>query len=527
MLIFLEWGLPTWSLMLAHLAVFFLCVMVCHGELAKDRPRAGHLTEFYLMMSLGGVLGGMFNSLLAPLIFSSGIVEYGLAIAAAVYLRPQTHFLAWWRKRPLPEDNHTWQEYLLDLGYACCLGLLGFALLRISLSRVFWPNAHGLVHFLYNHYLDLFKDTTALSWARWTEITLIAGIPAAICLCFLDRPVRLGLSIVCLLAVYSILYRPDQDVIYSNRSFFGVQRVRRDVNEENGQTYNVLIHGGIDHGRQNIDPAKRDQPISYFYPTNPIGQVFVPMQRMESRPPYAVIGLGIGTLASYGKGGQKVHFYEIDPAVLRLSGLSADTAGNLTELEDGTQTYFWYLRDALKRNVDLGVKLGDGRLRLQEAPKDFYQVIVVDAFSSDAIPVHLLTIEAIEMYLSKLRSDGILIFNVTNRYVNLPPVLADAARELDLVCLQQQDGFDRRIPDKFGSDWVILFRKRDRGPLIGQAAALIAAMQPDLLPVPPTTSLAMLPGQNYRDDLPSKLDYGKWKYPNPRAGPPGAIAFRI
>jgi hypothetical protein len=382
---------------------------------------------------------------------------------------------------------------------------LGFALLRISMSRAFWPDAHGLVDFLNKRFQGIFSDTkTSMSWARWTELFLIEGIPIAICLCFLDRPLRLGLAVVCLLAANSLLLQSEPHIIYTHRSFFGVQRVRQEKNDANGQTYNVLIHGGIDHGRQNIDPEKRDQPISYFYPTNPIGQVFTAMLTMENRPPYGVIGLGIGTLASYGQRGQKVDFYEIDPAVL-----------NLSEPTDGSEPYFWYLQDAKqKRGVDLKVILGDGRLRIAEAPPNHYQIIVVDAFSSDAIPVHLLTVEAIELYLSKLRPDGIIIFNVTNRYVNLPPVLADVAAELDLVCLKQGDDYDKRIPDKFGSDWVILFRKRDPKDLAGQVG-VVGALQPSLVPGVPGLACSLIPGQN----LPSQLDPEKWRAPRPSGRP--------
>jgi hypothetical protein len=509
--IFAHWGLPTWMLMTAHLLLFFVCVMVCHGELAKDRPSARYLTEFYLMMSIGGVLGGMFNSLLAPFLFQSGITEYGIAVAAAVYLRPQTHFLAWWRKKPIPEDDHSLQEYLLDLGYALCLGLLAFSVLKLSMSRAFWPGSHGLVEFLRARYQGIFDEKSAATWARWTELLISEGIPIAICLCFLDRPVRFGLAVACLMAANSLMLQAEPDIIYTHRSFFGVQRVRREKNEDNGQTYNVLIHGGIDHGRQNIDPEKRDQPISYFYPTNPIGQVYTAMISMDMRPPppYGVIGLGIGTLASYGQAGQKVDFYEIDPAVLALS-----------EPTDGSEPFFWYLHDAKqKRGVDLRVILGDGRLRMEEAPPNYYQIITVDAFSSDAIPVHLLTVEAIRLYLSKLRPDGIIIFNVTNRYVNLPPVLADAAKELDLVCLKQGDDYDRRIPDKFGSDWVILFRKQDRQPLAREMAVTVASMQPGMVPMPPGLTCSVIPEQAYKADLPSRLDATKWRAPQPTGRP--------
>jgi hypothetical protein len=290
------------------------------------------------------------------------------------------------------------------------------------------------------------------------------------------------------------------------------------VEPRNGQTYNVLIHGGIDHGRQNVDPKLRDQPISYFYPSNPIGQIFTQLQQIESHPPYAVVGLGVGTLATYGKPGQTVHFYEIDPAVLRLS-----------EPDDGSEPYFWYLHDAKKKGVKLDVILGDGRLKLEDAPPNFYQVIVLDAFSSDAIPVHLLTVEAVRLYLSKLRPDGILIFNVTNRYVNLPPALADLARELDLECLQQADYYDRSIPDKFGSDWCILFRKQARTPPVNQslsATAATGALYPGLSPVLPFGAMAMVPPYYGESDLRSRLDYAKWNKVTPYGRAPWTDRFQ-
>jgi hypothetical protein len=531
MVMYGSYAVPWQVVMLAHLVAFFTCVMLCHGEMARDRPSAQYLTEFYLWMSVGGVLGGIFNSLLAPLLFEH-VIEYFVVLVASLLLRPQTHFWAWYQKKPEPPDDHTLQEYLLDLGYAVCLGLLAFALLRLAQSQTLWPSARSFYQFLYHQY-DKFgmNEHRAEMWALWTEVLLIQGIPCVICLCFAGRPVRVGLGVACLLLANVYQGTDESNIIYANRSFFSIQRVRREEPKE-GVAYNVLIHGGIDHGRQNIDPAVRDNPISYFYPSNPIGQIFTNLKRLDaqetedgklpSKRPYAVVGLGIGTLASYGNKGQTVHFYEIDPAVL-----------NLSEPADDSEPYFWYLRDAKKRGVKLDVILGDGRLKLKDA-KEKYQVIVLDAFSSDAIPVHLMTKEAIAMYLTKLRDDGILVFNITNRYVSLAPVLADLAKEFDLVCLYQGDYYDKKIPDKFASDWVIMFPKKKRELKVAEALSMVQATPgPGGLANVPFAAMARTPQFDWTDPLTTRLylnlsgkeRLGEWTIAEPRGRPPWTDHF--
>jgi hypothetical protein len=543
MVTFASISFPIWVQMVVHLGAFFACALACHGELARDRPPIRHLTEFYLWMSVGGVCGGIFNSLVAPMIFNK-VIEYVLVLVLVVFLRPQTHFLAWVRGKEQPEDDHSMQEYLLDCGWAVCLGLLAMALYKLATSSI-WKGDLFLTE-VFEQYKRIFnmEDTTATSWARWTDLLVVHGIPVAICLCFSGRPARLGLAMICLFYVtYWGVYRGFRstewyqvfgrhpDIVYENRSFFSVQSVRRDrvTVSDRVDEYYVLIHGSIDHGRQLLDPARRDRPISYFWPTNPIGQVYTQIQQLEPRPPYAIIGLGIGTMASYSKPGQIVDFYEIDPAVLALS-----------EPTDGSDPYFWYLRDAKSRGVKLNVHLGDGRLKIQEAPGGLYQSIVVDAFSSDAIPVHLLTKEAIQIYLSKMREDGIIVFNITNRYVRLAPVLADVAKELDLICLQQSDNGDSRNPEHFGSDWVIVFRKRSPQKMAAQAAALVGSLQGGLLGAPPTATawpnlastlpttwapepkagaapskITTLPVLTFPDGLPQRLYPRKWVVPEP------------
>jgi hypothetical protein len=244
-----------------------------------------------------------------------------------------------------------------------------------------------------------------------------------------------------------------------------------DVDFKELRTYHTLMHGGINHGREIITPAsRRSQPITYFHPTNGIGEIFEKFSwssarlpaslaglgsdpwsalvGLHSEPPYGVIGLGTGTLAVHARPLQTVHFYEIDPLVRQLS----------LPLP-GQPHSFHYVEEALQRGANLHIIMGDGRLQIEKAPEKFYHIITLDAFSSDAIPVHLLTKEAIQLYLDKLVDGGVLIFNTTNRYVDIPGPLAAIARDLDLDCIHCGDYPDRELPDKYGADWLVIQRK--------------------------------------------------------------------
>jgi hypothetical protein len=188
----------------------------------------------------------------------------------------------------------------------------------------------------------------------------------------------------------------------------------------------------------------------------------------QSEPPYAVVGLGTGILASYAKPFQHVDFYEIDPLVKGMSVVPgyvppwhADRGKMPKDLRD---PIFYFVNDAQERWANINIKLGDGRLRIKEAHKNYYHVIVLDAFSSDAIPVHLLTKEAVELYLDKLADGGVLLFNTTNRYVRIEPVLAAIAKDLDLDCLYCPDYvYPTDHPDRYSADWVVMQRKPDEG----------------------------------------------------------------
>ena len=290
------------------------------------------------------------------------------------------------------------------------------------------------------------------------------------------RPFRFGLGLTALFLVVTLNEHQQSPFVFQDRGFFGFVKVREDkMKYENTsgeivkvETYHTLVHGGINHGMQNMNPARRRDAITYFHPSSGVGQIFEQFKwsdarlpaslvalgtcplsnlvNLKSEPPYAVVGLGIGTLATHARPLQPLDIYEIDPLIRRLS---------IPERDD-EEPLFYYVDDALRREVQLDIPLGDGRLVMERVgPESYYHIIVLDAFSSDAIPVHLLTAEAIDLYRSKLVPGGVLVFNATNRYVDIRPVLADLAASRNMVCYYLGNSSDG-TPNKYASDWVVL-----------------------------------------------------------------------
>jgi SAM-dependent methyltransferase len=388
-----------------HLTVFFLAAWLCHGELAASRPASRHLTQFYLWMSFGGVLGGLFNVLVAPFVFHS-IAEYPLMLALVFLFMPAG-------RRPPGAPP----RLRADVAWACAIGLLTAALiLAVPTHQLPTP---------------------------WLGRVLTYGLPLLACFFLLRRPARFGLSLSALVLTTAFLGGRQEEVLHRERSFFGVLTVARDADGR----FNQLFHGSTLHGQQYLDPARRDEPSSYYRPGGAIWQVFHAFSGPSAKPRVAVIGLGTGTLAVFAERGQKVTYYEIDPAVLRIAR---------------DPRWFTFLQDS-RASVD--VVMGDARLRLVEAPDKLYDMLVLDAFSSDAIPVHLITREAIQLYLQKLQSDGVLVFHISNRYLDLEPVVRAEARDLALVARVQHDSANLK-PGEQSSIWVVMARREsDLGPL--------------------------------------------------------------
>jgi hypothetical protein len=432
-----------WIIILLHLATLFLVALVCHGELARSRPPITHLTMFYLLMSIGGALGGIFNALIAPVVFN-GLVEYQLVLVLAVLILPYGNGIS-----AGEVSRWSWVRVTIgggvprDVGWVFFLGLitLGLAWLSTSSGKGS-PVLAGLSP-------SLFQGIEALSRlvdvpSKQLAALMACGFPLLLCYGCVARPVRfaLGLGAILLASSYSAaLY--DDVVLYQERTFFGVLKVEQNQ-EEN---WHKLLHGVTSHGKQSLDPSRRDEPLTYYHHAGPIGQAYATWQGSYAKMQIAVIGLGTGSLVSYVQSGQYLTFYEIDPAVVRIAQ---------------TPRYFSYYEAGQQRGGHLRVVLGDARLKLGEAPDHHYDLIVLDAFSSDSIPVHLITREAMAIYLSKLTDDGVVALHISNRYLGLEPVLGNLAKNLSLVGLKQfDDESDKQFPGKSSSDWALLARRKE------------------------------------------------------------------
>ena len=392
---------PALPLLAVHLAGFAVVATWVHSTLAASAPPAGRLTDFYLMLSVGGALGGLFNAVIAPQIFLLP-VEYTLVLAAAGMTLP-------WR------TGRRWVRV--------CLFLLPVGL-YLTESVV----------------ISLVSGVEA--WPRWFRATLMLLAPAI----FPALAYRHGLAFALTLALSvvsstALLARRD-GLIYVERSFYGTIRVDQKTYREHA--LHSLYHGSTLHGSQVISDREelRRTPLSYYSHVGPVGDVMRSLtDRADGPVTVAVVGLGAGAMAAYLRPGDRLTFYEIDPAMLRVAS---------------DPDLFRYLADA---RGEVRVVLGDGRREL-EARRDgpWYDLIVLDAFSSDSIPVHLLTTEAFEMYTRRLKPDGALLVHVSNRYLVLNPIVANAAGAMNALA---QGWFSRPTPEQHeqgavAADWMLV-----------------------------------------------------------------------
>ena len=390
---------PAWVLILANLGFFFVAAMMCHGQLADDRPAVTHLAEYYLWIAVGGALGSCFNVLIAPLLFSS-VLEYPLAIVIACMLQ---------RRESRDGDR--------NFNYRDVMYPLGLYLLTVSLARLVGHLRPG---------------------SSTIKLFIVLGVPLIIINHFFrERPMRFALSL-CAVMLASIYYTGGTDrTLHVARNFFGITRVTTD----SSGTINSLYSGNTVHGRQFVDQSRRCEPLSYHHENGPLGQVMAVFNAAPANPRVAVIGLGVGAMVSYSKPAQEWTFYEINPDVINLARNSP---------------YFTYLKNCTSGS--LTVIEGDARLNLQNARDGHYGLIVLDAFSSDAIPVHLVTQQALDLYLSKLAEGGMMAFHISNRSLDLKPILADLAESRKLICIGFDDLKPASLEGKDPSQWVVMAR---------------------------------------------------------------------
>jgi hypothetical protein len=397
-------------LLIAYLTVLFGMALVFHGELARSRPEVGNLTEFYLCLSIGGVLGGIFNSLLAPVVFKT-VLELPLVLIFAAAIRPIVSADA--RKNSATDTR---KDFLLPITLGLCMVavILGLAHTGIKPGHV--------------------------------ETTLVFGYSLLWCLSFGQRRARFALGLVAMLLA-SWLYAPYGHLLKAERSFFGVYRVR---NSPDGR-FRLLYHGAIAHGTQSLDPNMSREPLAYYTRSGPAGAVMTAAQQTMPHGDWAIVGLGAGAMACYMQPGQTLTYYEIDPLV-------ADIA------ED--PRYFTLLSQC---DPQTKIILGDARLKLKDAHDSSYGLIVLDAFSGDSIPMHLMTKEALALYVQKLAPGGLIAFHVSNLYFDLAPTLGNLAADAHLTALVGNDTQvtqAQRDAGKLPSIWVVMARNpNDLAPL--------------------------------------------------------------
>lgn len=387
------------------LACFGVLSVAVHGRLALDRPEGADLTRFYLVVSAGGMVATAFVALAAPLLFSD-VYEYPILIVgglAALAVLPGPG--------RLPAKRPGWA--LRAAGRRLLPYLLVSALLLVAISR----SAPASTLFVG---VILFAGALAIFVGRTTGSLAIAS----------------GTVIIALLLVFT----PNH--LVRVRTFFGITEVRVD----RGGTDHTEFHGTTLHGLQFLD-ERRTQPTSYFVRTGPLGDVFENLdERDRGGARIGVTGLGIGTVASYERAGDRMTFFEVDPAVVSLA---RDTR------------YFTYLAQAPSAPRIL---LGDGRLSLAEQPRGSLDLLILDAFSSDSVPTQLLTREAMLTYLRTLRPGAVMAFQLTNRHFDLAPAVASTARSIGLAARAREydpPAAERERLAALPSRWLVVGREAD------------------------------------------------------------------
>src|SRR3954447_9315141 len=399
------------GLVAVHLVVFFVNALMCHGELARTRPAPRYLTGFYLWMATGGVVGGTAAGLIAPHIFD-WVAEYPILLALALLCRPGL---------ALPSERG-WRILLFG-------GLAAAALILIVTTL----NSVVLSETVFNRTFGALLIASALFWR--------APLPLAAMIAFV------------LLANHNIV---EQAGAMSVRSFFGVTK----VSETPDGQFRLLQHGTTLHGGQRIRefngdaPAEPPELLMYYWDGSAISQAFDAVRARVNGPiRFAVIGLGAGSLACRAEPGDTVHFYEIDPAMIRIAR------------DPYLFSFLWLCRPVAT------ITLGDARLTLADAPDGAYDLIVVDAFSSDAIPIHLMTREAMAMYKAKLTPHGLLVMHISNRPLELASVVAGIAAANGLITYidDSSDIDEAANPYKYSGTVAAVARSEEDFGLLAQS----------------------------------------------------------
>jgi spermidine synthase len=413
--------------------VLFAACTVCHGELFKLRPGSRHLTRYYLVIALGGCLGGVFVALIAPLAFTSHS-EWPLSLGCCLFL------FGWVCLTGEKQfDEQGWRVFSLVLFLS-----LSFSVLKVAtwLASVETPNS-GFSRLMprigmavggnLEKYMVLFCAFSG--WLIWRRVVKSRRFWHLLNACILFT-VFTGFS--CLMLHESHSSRAE--VVSKSRGFYGILTLSLYKTGTASDEILVLRNGNITHGMQFTAAEMQDTPTTYYTERSGVGLILAKGSTGKPRK-IAVVGLGAGTLASYGRAGDTMRFYEINPAVIEIA-----------------RNKFSFLSRS-KAHVETA--LGDARLSFErEAPQN-YDLIVLDAFSGDAIPIHLLTKEAFQVYLGHLRTGGVIAVHISNRYLDLEPVVEKLRRNFGLQSVSVSHFTHPEKYWDFGSFWVLLSMDAD------------------------------------------------------------------
>ncbi len=408
-----------------HLLLFFFTALMCHQQLSATKPTSRHLTQFYLVMSIGGALGGLFNALLAPHLFVVPL-EYGIVLILGVLMRECTN--------PEKSAKASWQRFNSILKAKESRYLLRSGVLYLALTVA------GIGLSL------LFKDV------QFLHMLLLVGFVMALTMAMDKRWIfTAAAAIILLIHPPGIFWASisNQDVLYQSRNFFGTLRVA----DSPDKGIRTLLNGTTVHGTQALAAEHKMLRLSYYSDNSGIADAFRMADDKQGTQKIAALGLGTGAMSCFSKEGRSFDFFEINPKVVEVAQ---------------NRHLFTYLSDC---GSPYEIVHGDARLKLAEQPDERYDVIVLDVFSSDSIPVHLLTMEAFETYRSKLTKDGFIIVNISNRYLQLRPVIAGAAEKLGMraYAKKSRDGYVQNLPFN-ASEFMVLTAQTEHFSYLEQSS---------------------------------------------------------
>jgi hypothetical protein len=378
---------PVWTVPV-HLLFLAVTAYVAHGSLARERPPTDRLTDYYLWISVGGALGGIFIVFIAPALLRVS-TEYLLLIVLAGLARP--------RSSGAPPAR---RPYVIAAA-AVAITVLVARVAGLQAAVTVWLAAPIFV------------------------VAMLAMVRLH------THPPALALALALAFVAFGVLLPRRGTLLAEERNFFGTTSVI------SAEGVRVMRHGRTLHGMAFEAPERRTEPTAYYNPAGPFGDVLGWVGDRTTAATVGVVGLGAGTAACYARPGQSWEYFEINPSVIRFA---TDT------------TYFHFLGECTPGSP---IRLGDARLRLLASDSGHFDVLILDAFSSDAVPIHLVTREAFQLYRSRLADDGLLLMNVTNTWVSLEPVVADHANALSMQAVIRRDDF-APTPEHVSSDWMVV-----------------------------------------------------------------------